>query len=409
MSTYLQKYNHLISILSIVLFLVFSVSGFSQNKKQLQVKRVKLQKEIKQINRLLSKTKKDERNLLSRLGDINKKIEVRQKLINAINLESEVYSKEINVNKREIITLENQLVKLKKEFSNMIVQTYKSKSKQHKLLFLLSSDNFTQAYKRMQYMKQYANHRKKQSDKIKIKKEELLLLNDSLKIKKQEKDVLIAEKINERKNVDSEKVAQQRLINKVKKKEKKYIAQIKKKQKAERNFENQIENLITKVITKSNKKSGTKSKTFNLTPKAKIVGTNFIANKGKLPHPVEKGYVSRWFGTRPHEQLKKIKVKSNGWHYITEENAKARSVFKGKVLIIMVDKKTKLKTVLIQHGNYITAYRNLTTLYVNKGDNVGAKQNLGIVHTDKTTGKTKLVFALMKNAVPQNPSGWLTK
>ena len=128
-----------------------------------------------------------------------------------------------------------------------------------------------------------------------------------------------------------------------------------------------------------------------------------------MPHPVIKGYVSRYFGQRPHEELKKIKVKSNGWHYITEPNAKARSVFKGIVFAILVDKKTKLKTVLLQHGNYFTSYKNLINLYVSKGNKVTAKQNLGTIHTNKTTSKTKLVFSLWKNTIAQNPSRWMKK
>lgn len=396
-------------LFSIVLIVFISFTSFGQNKKQLQAKKVKIQKEIKQINKLLSNTRKDEKNLLSRLGDINKKIELRQDLINAINEESSAYTIEINKNKSKIAGLNKQLTNLKREHANMVIQTYKAKNKQNKLLFLLSSDNFTQAYKRMQYMRQYTDHRKKQAKKIRLKKEQLMFLNDSLRLKKKAKDALVFEKVEEKKSVDSEKVTQQRLINKVKKKEKKYTKQIKKKQRAERNFESQIEDLIKGVITKSNKKNGVKSQSFKLTPAAKKLASSFVASKGNLPHPVKKGYVSRYFGTRPHEQLKKIKVKSNGWHFITEKNAKARSVFKGTILAIIVDRKTKLKTILLQHGNYVTTYRNLTTLLVEKGDKVTAKQDLGVIHTDKTTGKTKLAFSLMKGAIPQNPSGWLSK
>jgi septal ring factor EnvC (AmiA/AmiB activator) len=398
---------YLLTLISLFV-LLFSLSGYTQDKKQLQAKKIKLQKEIRQINNLLSKTKKDEKNLLSRLGDINKKIEIRQSLINTINKESLTFTKEINKNKKEIIVLENQLKVLKKELSNMVVQTYKTKIKQNKLLFLLSADNFSQAYKRMQYMKQYTNSRKEKAKIINHKKVKLQSLNDSLKIKRLAKELLIADEIEEKRSIDSEKIAQQKLINKVKKKERRYTAQIRAKQKSERAFNKQLENLIKGVITKSTSSSNTSSG-FKLTPQAEKLASSFVASKGKLPHPVQKGYVSRYFGERPHEELKKIKVKSVGWHYITEKNAKARSVYKGSVLAIQVDKKTKLKTVLLQHGNYFTTYKNLTTLFVEKGDQVNSKEDLGVIHTDKTTGKTKLVFALWKNAIPQNPTSWLKK
>lgn len=388
-------------------FVLVPIHG--QTKKQLERQRYKLKKEIKQINKLLSKTKKNEKNLLSRLGDINKKLEIREKLIQTINEESLAYAAEINKNKREIKQLENQLTQLKKEHADLVMQSYKNKNQQHQFLFLVSSANFKQAYNRMQYLKQFADQRKKQANKIKFKKELLLRLNDSLEVLKSGKDLLIKEKQDEKKAVDDEKSKQEELINEVKKEEKKYTAQIQQKQRADQDFEDQLTKLINGAIERSSSKTSQKGKKFGLTPEGKKLANSFVASKGKLPHPVVKGYVSRYFGERPHEELKRIKVKSNGWHYITEDNGVARSVFKGTVYAILVDRKTKLKTVLLQHGNYFTAYKNLSSIFVEKGDKVKAKEDLGYVHKDKTTGKTKLAFAIMKNAVPQNPKYWMSK
>ena len=404
-----QTISRFFSLLIVMFFLFTTSTMFSQTKKELETKRKALQKEISQITKLLSKQKKTEKNLLSRLGHINKKIDVRQEIINTINKENAVFTKEIKQNKKEIAAIEKQLVALKKDYAKMVVQSYKSKNKNSRLLFLLSSSDFLQAYKRLQYMKQYAKYRKRQAADISKSKEILIKLNDSLKIKKQEKQRLIAVQLKEKRIVDSEKKAQQALINKVKKKKRRYLAQIRKKQKEEQKFEQQLENLIKGVISKSNKKSGKKTKTFVLTPEAKKLAASFVANKGKLPAPVAKGYVSRYYGKRKHEVMKKIDVNSNGWFYTTAKNTKARAVFKGKVLAIMVDRKTKIKTVLIQHGNYVTSYKNLKNVLVKKGDNVDTKQDLGTIHTDSTTGKTILAFVLWKNATPQNPAGWIYK
>ncbi len=400
------RFLHLI-FLFCLLFLANPI--FSQTKKELEKKRKVLQEEISQISKLLSKQKKTEKNLLSRLGDINKKIDVRQEIIHTIKKESAIFSKEIKQNKIKITAIEKQLEMLKEDYAKMVVQSYKSKNKNSRLLFLLSSSNFLQAYKRMQYMKQYANYRKKQAVEINQSKDALLQLNDSLKIKKQEKQKLIAVQVKEKKTIDFEKNAQQKLIDKVKKKKRRYLSQIRKRQKKERKFEQQLENLIKGVISKSNKKSGKKTTKFVLTPEAKKLAASFVANKGKLPAPVTKGYVSRYYGKRKHEVMKKIDVNSNGWFYTTAKNTMARAVFRGKVFAILVDRKTKIKTVLIQHGNYVTSYKNLKTVLVKKGDNIDTKQNLGIIHTDSTTGKTILAFVLWKNATPQNPAGWIFK
>lgn len=401
------KHTHFIKIILLMMVLLFTQIGFTQNKKQLEKKRKKLRTEIKQINRLLSKTKKSEKTVLSQISDINKKIEVHQEIINTIQSESKVYSTEINKNKTAIDSIEKQLTALKKEYAKIVVNSYKSKNANSKLLFLLSSKDFLQAYKRLKYMNQFAEYRKGQAEQIVEKRTVLLHLNDSILIKKKVKDSLVAIKIEERKVVDSEKTKKQNLLNKVKQKERKYLARIKAKQKKERAYDRQLENLIAKVIRNSNKKTGKKSKGFVLTKEAKVLANSFTKNKGKLPAPVAKGYISRGFGQRKHEVMKKISVKSSGWYYTTAKNTKARTVFKGTVKAIMLDKKTKIKTVLVQHGNYMTVYGNLENLLVTEGDKVTTKQELGTIHTNTTTGKTILKFQLWKDARAQNPSGWI--
>ena len=46
-------------------------------------------------------------------------------------------------------------------------------------------------------------------------------------------------------------------------------------------------------------------------------------------------------------------------------------------------------------------------MYVNKGDNISAKQAIGKILTNKDTGKTALQFSLFQNTTPQNPALWL--
>lgn len=399
----------------ILAFFLFGInSATAQTKKQLEIKRKKLQKEIKYISHLLSKTKQTEENLLSKLGDINKKVEIRQSIINTINKEVNAYNKDINENNLEINTLERELEITQKDYARKVRQTYKNNKKQNTLMYILSSGSFTQAYKRTQYLKQYTDFRKEQAIEIKENKARLQVLNDSLIIKRKEKEDLITQEKQEKKLVDVEKSKQQSLISQLKKQEKKYTAQIKKKEKQEEEFEAKLQHLISGLVKPTKEpttttKNNSKPKTFKLTPEAKKLESSFVANKGKLPSPVVSGYVSRYFGSRAHESEKKIKVKSNGWFFTTEKNTKARAVFNGKVAGIMEQKQTKLKTVIIQHGNYFTTYKNLTKLLVKTGDKVITKQNLGTIHTDKTTNKTILSFGLFKYATPQNPASWLKR
>lgn len=395
------------SILFVLLGLLFIQPIFGQTKRQLESKRKKLRSEIKKINKLLSKSQKNEETVLIQLIDINKKITVHEKIINTIQKERKVFTSEIAKNQTQLKSIEKQLTVLRKDYAKTVVNSYKSKSKNSRLLFLLSSTDFLQAYKRLEYMNQYATFRKKQASGILEKKRLLTQLNDSIVLKKKVKDSLISIQLQEKKAIKKEKSSKENLLSKVKKNEHKYLAQIRKKQKQESAYEKQLKNIITSVISKSNK--GKKSKGFVLTKESKKLASSFVKNKGKLPAPVAKGYVSRYFGQRKHEVMKKIDVKSSGWFYTTSKKAKARAVFKGTVKIIMVTKNTKLKTIIIQHGNYMTVYGNLESVYVQEGDVVKTKDNLGVIHTDATTNKTILKFQLWKDARAQNPYGWIYK
>jgi septal ring factor EnvC (AmiA/AmiB activator) len=399
-------FRNFIFVFVFILSIPFSISA--QSRQELEKQRIQLQNEIKEINTLLFKSQKKEKTLLSDLSDLEKRISVRTRLINTINAETVQLTKEINENENEVVLLQNRLETLKEDYANMVVQSYKSKTKNSRLMFLLSSENFMQAYKRLQYIKQYAAYRAKQGEEIKVETIKLENLNDLLKETKIEKEKLLLVNKKEKDSINKEKVSQEFLVKSVKKKESKYIAQINKKQKEERAIDKKIEKLIKEAIASSQKKSNLKSTGFALTPEAKKLEKDFISNKGKLPSPVKRGVIVRHYGKQSHPTLKGITIESNGVFYATEKNAKARVIFSGKVLAIQV-LPGKKKAVLVQHGNYISVYKNLDNVTVQKGDLVKTKQEIGKIHTDKSTGKTILAFVLFKEIKRQNPEEWVYK
>ena len=401
---------------SLLLFLIvlISVNSTAQKSKRqvLEARRVQLQKDQIYINALLSNTIRTEKNVLNQLKDLDDKINTREDLINAIENESNELGNEIYLNQLEINKNKRDLEALKKNYGEMIYSSYKSKSQNSRIMFLLSSENFFQGYKRFQYMKQYTAFRKKQGDEIYTKTSELQALTDSLQVKKDQKKSLLDVKKKEQSVIEKEKKEQEVLLSKVKQKENKYKKQIKQFQKEESRVASQIDKLIRAAIAASNKKSGntstaTKSSTaFVLTPEAKELNSKFELNKGKLDWPVEKGYVSTFYGKQPHPIVRSTTIQSNGVRITTESGSQARAVFDGTVLAVQVTSGNK-KAVLIQHGNYITVYKNLENTNLKTGDKVKTKQNIGTIFTDKITGKTILGFEFWNNTNKENPKPWI--
>lgn len=394
--------------LFLLLFSIWPLTSQAQSRQELENQRLKLQKEIKEINNLLFKSQKKEKTLLSDLSDLVKRIGVRSELINTINEETKQLTYEIAENERQVKMLEDRLESLKKDYANMVVQSYKSKAKNSRIMFVLSSENFLQAYKRLDYIKQYADYRARQGEEIKVETIKLKNLNDYLIQTREQKEMLLAENKREKDSIAREKASRESMVKEVKKKERQYVAQIEKKQKEESEIDRKIEKLIAEAIASSNKSSGLKSSGFALTPEAKALEKDFISNKGKLPSPVERGVIVRRYGKQSHPTLKGITIESNGVFYATEKDANARVIFDGKVLAIQVLPGNQ-KAVLVQHGNYISVYKNLDNVMVKKGDQVRTKQEIGRIHTDKTTGKTILAFVLFKEVHRQNPEEWVYK
>ncbi len=379
----------------------------SKQQKELEAQRLRLKKEITQINILLFTNKKTRKNVLTATEDLQVKLDVYVELIKVTNQQANLLTRKIKVNERNISAQNEELKKLKIEYADIIQKSYSSRSLQNRLMFLFSSENFLQAYKRVQYLKQYTRYRKKQGIAISEKTTLLKELNKILNNEKESKILLINENRLAKEQIEKDRKEQQSLIKTLKRKERSLAAQIDNKEKQQRRINREIKRLIEEAIAASNRAVGNKGKkTFELTPEAKLIATNFIANKGRLPWPLEKGVIIQDFGRQKHPVVKTTTIQSNGVVLATERYAQVRAVFEGEVMSVIKIKGSN-PSILIRHGNFITLYTNLAKLYVKKGDKVGSKQSIGEVFTNQQTGKTQLQFGIFNNVNALNPKEWI--
>jgi len=402
----------MLSRLSFLLFTLFlfaySLNGYSQylNQSDLERKRIELTKEIDNIQKLISNSKNKKKLVVENIENLNYKLDLQNEVIKIINNELNIISASINNNQSVI----NQLLKsqelLKSQYADMILRSYKTRSKTGKLMFIFSSSNFQQALKRIQYFKQYSDYQNNQLEQIEINTAELKVLGTQLIEEKTIQESLIIENQITKNNVSIQLLSKNKLLQSISSNEIQYVREIKNKQKTSAKIDKEIEKIIARAIAESNRKKKISSKVFALTPEAKILSNNFTSNKGKLPWPVEKGYVTLKYGKQPHPVVKTATIQSNGIRIITASSQNVRSIFDG-VIYRIISSKNGSKTILVQHGNFFTVYKNLSTIYVEKGDQVSTKQNLGKIITNKSSGQTILSFSLFKDNKTENPLLWL--
>ena len=409
-----------------IFLLLSSISWSQQTQEQLEQKKAKLQEEIREKEMMLKDVRSKEKSVVKILEIQKEKIGLKEKLIVTTEKQTKLLSNNMYINQVQINKLKKELVILKEDYAKMIVKSYKSRSEQSRAMFLLSSESFAQAYKRMQYMKQYASYRKMQGEEINSKTEKLSDFNAKLSGQKTEKQKLLAEQEKQKLDLEKEKQEQEKIANSLKKTKNQIATEIKKKQKESKKIDAQIQKLIRDAIADANRKAAAARAKANpntttaaetkaiensakivLTPEGQLISNNFKANKGRLPWPVEKGVITLGYGDQAHPVYKSLVIHNSGIEITTDSGSNARAVFGGEVTKVVVISPLN-KAVFIQHGDYFTVYQNLSTVNVSAGDKVTTKQSLGKIRTN-AEGKTILKFIISQNTTYNNPTTWISR
>jgi septal ring factor EnvC (AmiA/AmiB activator) len=430
-----MKLNKL--ILSI-LFVVVCSTVCAQTAKELTRKREALERQITEAQNNLKKTVNGKKLTIGQINAIKAQISLRQEKISTINSQVKNLDNQITENTGKVHNLQTRLVDLKKEYAGMIRFAQRNRNSYDKMMFIFASNDFNQAYKRIKYLQQFGQYRKKQAAYIQGTEKDLsnriVVLDKDLK----NKSNLLKEQVNEKSRLDKNRKEQSVVLNQLGKQEKQYTQDIKKRRDQQAAIDRQIKAVIQREIAIARKKAEdeakeeariatakanakakaenkpapavvvpvkstkTTSEILRATPEAARLSEAFENNRGSLPAPVTNGYISTHFGISKFEQAT---INEEGVKYHTNEDASARSVFNGSVRSI-----TPVQgrfVVLIKHGEYFTVYYNLKSVSVRAGESVSTRQNIGVVGT--SDGIPELGFQIIRGAQHLNPESWIAR
>ena len=378
----------------------------AQDKGRLQERKKLLLEEIQFSNKLLEQTKKEKNVSFHQLKTLKQKIAIRAQLIKTIQKEVVYINEEIQLNQNEKLRLELELDSLKINYAYLIQQAYKSRKHFNRILFLFSSRDFQQAYKRASYMRQISQYRLSQADIISAKQAELQNSIMILKKRKSIKQNLIDNKQIEYETYKEEQAQEAISLAALSEKEKELKKDLETKKFQRKKIQTEIERIIADELKKASKTNSAIG--FASTPEAIKLSNNFSSNKGELPWPVSKGLIISKFGKQKHPVLAGVNLENNGIEIATEPQGLCRSIFNGKVSSV-ITMPNGTKVVMIRHGEYISVYSNLGEVFIEKGQEVATKENIGIVYTSKQEGSTVIDFQLWKSSQKLNPELWLMK
>lgn len=431
-------------LLGLLLVCLLCVQGFAQSTRkirELEKQHAELQKQISASETLLQSTKKDVKSQLDNLALLSGQINERKKYIETIEKDVKVIQTEVDRLQLELKALQRELADKKKKYEQSVKYMYRNKSIQEKLMFIFSADNLSQMYRRLRYVREYADYQRLQGIQVERKQKQVAEKQQILLASRNAKEEMLKQGEAERQKLEEQEKERKTLLSSLQKKQRSIQSEISKKRRSADKLNAQIDRLIAIEIenarkraeeearrkaeakrkaeaTKENvtsagesKKGGTvktapsKVEEYKVDSEDRRLSSVFTQNKGRLPIPITGPYVIvGHFGQYQVKGLRNVRLDNKGIDIKGKDGAQARAIFDGEVSAIF--QYNGLSNVLVRHGSYISVYCNLSSVLVKKGSVLKARDIIGPVNTDKE-GNTVLHFQLRKETEKLNPELWL--
>ena len=384
-----MKIRHILSIT--LLFLAAFAAG-AQDVSQQKESIARLKEEIDFIDKELKTATSQHKASVNSLLLIRKKVANRKKLVAEADASIAEYKRQINQKNQEIETLQQRIDTLSEYYSNLVYNTYKNRDNKVWFMYLLSSENIGQGYRRFSYLKNLSGAMNLQAKEIKETQSRLEEEKAELARLAEESKSLKIQREKDYSSMVSEEKKSQTMVNSLAKDKKKYTEAIARKRREVEQLNKEIERILKKEV------AVTKDIDYTVSGK-------FEQNKGRLPWPVA-GVVTETFGEQTHPVYKNIKLPANnGITITTASRSTVKCVFDGVVKQILIMPGYD-KCVLVQHGEYFTFYCKLGNTSVKAGQDVKAGDALGTLEPGEDNS-SQLHFQIWKGSTKQNPQNWL--
>jgi murein hydrolase activator len=396
----------------VLLLPLVSQAQKQKSKAQLEKEKKENLNRIQEANRILQQTKVQKEASIGQLTVIQEKIAVQKGVISTISREIQLLETGMKETEGIVGELQADLESLKAEYATMVYAASKTANSYNKLMFLFAADSFNQMVRRMRYLQQYSEARKKQVELISKVQAALTGQLRTLEAQREEKRSLLNKQVEESKNLASLRSQQDSMIQKLSKQEQQLQKEVAQRQQAIKKLDNLIADIVREEMARAARAareegratSGSTNK-ITLTPEAALISSSFAGNKGRLAWPVDKGFISQKFGRHNHPVLKGVVTQNNGIDIQTSQGEPARAIFEGKVLTV-ASVPGMNNIVMVQHGEYFVVYAKLRSVNVKEGQDVKQKDVIGTVYTD-ANGTTELQFQIWKNNTNLNPETWI--
>lgn len=375
-----------------------------QSREELQRQKQAAYDDIKLARELMEKTASQRSNSVRQLRLLQKGINARAGLINALQAEIDLTNQKIAETEARIkqLTLENE--RNKNEYARLIYFAYRNHTDYEKLMYILAGKTISQSYQRYKYLKYIGDFRVQKAEEIEELILELDAQKDQLNLYRNEKLLALEEKAQEQDKLIGQRSRENVMVSNLNRRE----SQLKKEIEEKERIASELESRIREIIEEEARRLNSDNIYEALTPEQELVGEDFRNNRGKLPWPVDKGIITVGYGRQEIPGLRGSSVQNNGVDITSASGTEVRAVFEGEVTKVFAILGANY-TVLIRHGEFLSVYQNLVNVRVKTGDKVLTKERLGEAFTDEKEDVATMHFEVWQERTILNPEEWISK
>jgi septal ring factor EnvC (AmiA/AmiB activator) len=376
-------------------------------------------------------------------------VALQDRVIDNINKDLRILDNNIYTIQKDVKRFDKLLDTLKQEYAKSMVYAYKNRSNYEFLNFIFSASNFNDAIKRITYLKSYRNYQEIQGENIlrtqELRRDRIADLSGTKKQKsvtlqgqskemaalaaqQKEKDRILAELKKQGKTLNNQISAKKKQMQKVnnaiasaiKKAQEEARREAIAKAAAEDRRKKEADKAIAKnTPTESSSSPSTNTKSVAvpkapvavkkvesvlLNPENTALNNSFEKNRGSLPWPVDRGYVLMHYG--PNKLPSGSDIVLTNVTISSDIGSAVKVVFDGTVSTVQsID---DMQVVIIQHGKYFTTYSNLSSVSVQKGQQVRTGQVIGKVAAN-FDGVGAMDFYMSNESSNFDPEKWLRR
>jgi septal ring factor EnvC (AmiA/AmiB activator) len=411
--------NRIVVLLCLLLSLGTGAYAQSKRISDLEKMRKETLEKIEKTSSMLSKNKKTVQNTYNRLNALNKQIKAREDYIRELGTQLQIIGQEVERNQAEYTELSRKLSIKKSNYVKSLRLMARHNQAEERLMFLLSAKNLNELARRMRYLDEYAQYQKRQAKQISVQQDELTQKRLELELSYKEKETVKGAKERETTQLHKEQSMKNQLMAELKGKQKQLTTELTKQKRQADQLARQIQNIIAEEARKAAEKAAAdKSQPrtaavkggYAMTSEEKQLSGSFAQNQGSLGYPVSlPGTIVVHYGEQKFQDLKHVANSSKGIDIETRPGASALCVFTGVVSKVFALPGFN-NSVIVRHGNYLTVYANLSSVFVKSGQKVRTGESLGRIFTDSEQGnETILHFQLWKDTQRLNPESWIRR